>query len=132
MLFLRLILCLFPLLATPLLALLIAEGYLGLRRGRERPAVAAAPGYYGLWRFLVFSAVFWRRRVPVGRGLLLATGAATGVMVAIYLLMLLLVSGVLGIKTGGPPQGGVFWARNPLPYGLAQCGAFHKVTLREE
>ena len=131
MLFLRLILCLFPLLATPLLALLIAEGYLDFGGG-EKDLLLLLPWILWSLAFLVFSAVFWRRRVPVGRGLLLATGAATGVMVAIYLLMLLLVSGVLGIKTGGPPQGGVFWARNPLPYGLAQCGAFHKVTLREE
>ena len=63
MLFLRLILCLFPLLATPLLALLIAEGYLDFGGG-EKDLLLLLPWILWSLAFLVFSAVFWCRRVP--------------------------------------------------------------------
>jgi hypothetical protein len=76
-------LCLGPLAVTPLLVLLIAEGYLNFGGG-EKDLILVLP--WVLWSLVYGSAfaVCWARKLPLRRALSYAAGGATILVVVAW------------------------------------------------
>lgn len=81
-------LCLGPLALTPLLVLLIGEGYLNFGGG-EKDLILVLP--WLLWSFLyaVVFAVCWARRLSLRRIVTYAAGGATIVVVSAWVALLI-------------------------------------------
>lgn len=81
-------LCLGPLALTPLLVLLIAEGYLNFGGG-EKDLILVLP--WLLWSLLyaLVFAVGWSRKLPLKRTLSYAAGGAAIVVVSAWVALLI-------------------------------------------
>jgi len=76
----RLGLCLAPLAVTPLLVLLIAEGYLNFGGG-EKDLILALPWIIWSLAYAIVFAACWARRLPLRRTLYYSAGGAAGLVV---------------------------------------------------
>lgn len=70
---------LIPLLLTPVLVWLVAEGYLSLGSG-EKDLLIAVPWLVWALAFMVVALLAWYRRLSLSRALVLAAIGATGVL----------------------------------------------------
>ena len=83
----KLVLCLGPLAVTPLLVLLIGEGYLNFGGG-EKDLILVLP--WLLWSLLyaIVFGVCWSRKLPLKRILSYAAGGATVFVILAWLALL--------------------------------------------
>ena len=96
-LFVRIVVALVPLALTPALVWLLAEGYLNLGGG-EKDILMALP--WMLWSliFAIVTMVFGSKGRTLGRSLGTASLWASGILVGVWFLLLLVTSGWLGIR----------------------------------
>ena len=97
MVFWRFILCILPLGITPVLALLIAEGYLNFGGG-EKDLLLLIP--WILWSILyaIIYVAQWIKKAKTSKSIYFAAGGATGLMMLLWIGMYIFSASQLGIK----------------------------------
>ena len=95
--FWRFIFCIVPLGITPLLAFLIAEGYLNFGGG-EKDLLLLIP--WILWSILyaIIYIVQWIKKAKTIKGIYLAAGGATGLLILLWIGIYIFSASQLGIK----------------------------------
>ena len=95
--FWRLTLCIAPLALTPVLALLIAEGYLDFGGG-EKDLLLLFPWILWSLSYLIFSVILWIKRKSILISACYAAGGSMGLMILLWVGLYVLSVTQLGMK----------------------------------
>jgi hypothetical protein len=93
----RLVLCILPFGLTPLIALLIAEGYLNFGGG-EKDLLLLIPWIIWSFIYLILFIVQWIKGAKIKKTIFFASGGATALIVLLWIGALIFSISKIGIK----------------------------------
>ena len=97
--FVKLVLCLVPILLTPVWGYLIADGYLNFGGG-EKDLFLLVPWMVWSFLYLVIFIVAWIKKKSTGIILLCALVGASGILVVAWVILFLWFNQILGADKG--------------------------------